>query len=103
MIFNNLKDSSPVTFQEIKLLSLLWISFIQHRQYSDVYVAIKNNKKHCLQIQLGLRISEYGILTYHGRYQHSELTEEMKYPKLLPRYEHFTYLVIQEIRTYIDI
>ena len=43
MIFNNLKDSSPVTFQEIKLLSLLWISFIQHQQYSDVNVAIKNN------------------------------------------------------------
>ena len=97
MIFNNLKDSSPVTFQEIKLLSLLWISFIQHRQYSDVYVAIKNNKKHCLQMQLGLKISEYGILRCHGRYQHSELAEEMKYPKLLPRYEHFTYLVIQEI------
>ena len=30
-IFNNLKEFSPITFQEIKLLSLLWISFIQHR------------------------------------------------------------------------
>ena len=30
-IFDNLKESGPVTFQEIRLLSLLWISFIQHR------------------------------------------------------------------------
>ena len=97
MILNNLEDSSPVTFQEIKLLSLLWILFIQHRQYSDVYVAIQDNRKHCLQMQLGLRISEYGILRCYGRYQHSELAEEMKCPKLLPRYEHFTYLVIQEV------
>ena len=78
-IFDNLKESGPVTFQEIKLLSLLQISFIQHRRYSDVYVAIKKNKRHCLQMQLGLKIGEYDILRCHGRYQHSELTEEMKY------------------------
>ena len=95
-IFDNLKESSPVTFQEIKLLSLLWVPFIQHRRYSDVYVAIKSNKRHCLQMQLGLKISEYDILRCHGRYQHSELTKEMKYPKLLPQHKHFTYLVIQE-------
>ena len=29
-IFENLKQSNPITFQEIKLLSLLWISYIQH-------------------------------------------------------------------------
>ena len=52
-IFENLKQSNPITFHEIKLLSLLWISYIQHRQYPDVYIAIKNNKKHCLQKQLG--------------------------------------------------
>ena len=96
-IFDSLKESVPVTFQEIKLLSLLWISFIQHRQYSDVYVAIKGNKRHCLQMQLGLKISEYDILRCHGRYQHAELTEEMKYPKLLPRHEYVTYLVVQEV------
>ena len=48
-------------------------------------------------MQLGLKISEYDILRCHGRYQHSELTEEMKYPKLLPRHEHLTYLVVQEV------
>ena len=55
-IFENLKQSNPITFQEVKLLSLLWISFIQHWQYPDVYIAIKN-KKHCLQKQLGLKIT----------------------------------------------
>ena len=96
MNFNNLKDSSPVTFKEIKLSSLLWISFIQYRQYPDIYAAIKDNRNRCLQMQLGLRISEYNELRCYGRYQHSKLSEEMEYPKLLPQYEQFTYLVIQK-------
>ena len=96
-IFDNLKDASPITSQEIKLLSLLWVSYVQHRRYRDVFAAIENNKKHCLQMQLGLKSDQFNILYCHGRYSHAELTEEMKYPKLLPRHEHFTYLVIQEV------
>ena len=92
-----MKQSNPITFQEIKLVSLLWISYIQHRQYLDVYIAIKNNKKHCLQKQLGLKITEFEILKCYGRYLYADLTEEMKYPILLPHYEHFTYLAIQDI------
>ena len=94
-IFNKLKEFSPITFQEIKLLSLLWISNIQHWQYPNVFVAINNNKRHCLQRQLGLKISQFEVLRCHGRYLHVELTEEMKYSILLPRHEHFTYLVVQ--------
>ena len=30
IIFDNLKEFDPVIFQQIKLLSLLWILFIQH-------------------------------------------------------------------------
>ena len=56
-IFDKLKESNPITFQEIKLLSLLWISYIQHRRYPDVCIAINNNKRHCLQRQLGIKIS----------------------------------------------
>ena len=96
-IFINLKQSDPITFQEIKLLSLLWISYIQHRQYPDVYIAIKNNKKHCLQKQLSLKITQFEILRCYGRYLHADLTEETKYSILFPHYERFTYLVIQEI------
>ena len=90
-IFDNLKQSNPITFQEIKLLSLLWISYIQHGQCPDVYIAIKNNKKDCLQKQLGLKITDFEILRCYGRYLHADLTEEIKYPILLPRYERFTY------------
>ena len=86
-IFDNLKQSNPITFQEIKLLSLLRISYIQHRQYPDVYIAINNNKKHRLQKQLGLKITQFEILRCYGRYLHADHTEEMKYPILLPRYE----------------
>jgi len=47
-------------------------------------------------MQLGLEIDDFGILRCHGHYLHSKLSE-MKYPKLLPRREHFTQLVIREV------
>ena len=48
-------------------------------------------------MQLGLKVDQFDILRCHGRYSHAELSEEVKYPKLLPRHEYFTHLVIQEI------
>ena len=96
-ILDNLKVHSSITSQEIKLASLLWIFFIQHRSYSDVYNAIKNKKKHCLQMQLGIKMDKFEVLTCHGRFLNADLDEEAKYPKLLPRGEIFTHLLIQEI------
>lgn len=87
MVFDSLKETKSISSQEIKLLSLLWVSCIQHRRYNDVYIAIKNKRKHCLQRQLGLNIDEFDILRCYGRYLHAELTKETKYPKLLARHE----------------
>jgi len=95
-IFNNLNHGCITPF-EISVVSVLWVYFIQHRRYKDVYVAIEKKRKHCLQKQLGLEIDKYGVLRCHGRYNYADLTEETKIPKLLPRYEHFTKLLIEEV------
>ena len=78
------------------MASLLWISFIQHKSYSDVFTVIKN-KKHCLQMQLGIKMDEFDVLICQGRFSNVDIDEETKRPKLLPRHEPFTHLLIQEI------
>ena len=62
-IFDSLKMHSLLTSQEIKLASLLWISFMQHRSY--VFTAIRNKKKHCLQMQLGIKMDKFEVLACH--------------------------------------
>ena len=96
-VLDNVKDSGFISAQEVKLSSLLWTSFIQRRQYGKVFVAIKNKRRHCLVMQLGLNTDEHNVLRCYGRYLHADMTEEAKYPKLLPHREHFTHLVIQEV------
>jgi len=96
-VFETLKTHNSITFQEIKMASLLWISFIQHKSYSDVFTVIKNKKKHCLQMQLGIKMDEFDVLICQGRFSNVDIDEETKRPKLLPRHETFTHLLIQEI------
>ena len=82
---------------EIKMASILWIYSVQQSYFNDVFLALKNNKKHCLQKQLGLKTNQFGILRCYGRYSNADVSEEMKHPKLLPRKCFFTQLVILEI------
>ena len=42
-------------------------------------------------------LNNYDILTCHGRFLNAEMSEEAKYPKLLPRHEYYTRLIIQEV------
>ena len=39
----------------------------------------------------------FSILICHGRFLNAEMSEEAKYPKLLPRHEYYTRLIIQEV------
>ena len=96
VVFESLSDSY-ITMPEIKLLAVLWVYTIQHHYYKDIFLALKKNKRHCLQKQLGLREDEYGILRCHGRFANADISEDMKCPKLLPRKNFFTELVILEI------
>jgi len=96
-IFDTLKQKKPISSQEIRVVSLLWISAIQHEHFREVYVAIQKRKRHCLQMQLGIKMDEFNILRCHGRYCHADLPEEAKCPKLLLRREYYTYLLIKEV------
>ena len=86
---------------EIKMASILWIYSVQQSYFNDVFIALKNNKKHCLQKQLGLKTDQFGILRCYGRYSNADVSEEMKHPKLLPRKCFFTQLVILEIHVHL--
>ena len=41
-------------------------------------------------------LNQHGVLRCQGRYQNAELTHGAKCPKLLPRREHYTQLVIED-------
>ena len=73
LIWSNSIQWLFITF--IKLLSLLWISYIQHRQYPDVNITINNNNKYCLRNQLGITSNQFEILKCYERYPHADLTE----------------------------
>ena len=90
-------ERGPVTASEIKLICLLWIFVTQHKYFEEVYSAIQYKKRNCLQMQLGLKPDEFQILRCYRRYANAVITDEMKYPKLLPRGIHFTKLVIMEV------
>ena len=96
-ILSSLGERGPVTAGEIKLICLLWIFAIQHKYFEEIYSALQHKRKNCLQMQLGLKVDEFQILRCYGRYANAVISDEMKYPKLLPRRIHFTKLVIMEV------
>ena len=65
-IFQGISDIGPVSTREIQLLGLLWIRFIQQNCFKEVFTALKDNKKHSLINQLGLKKDNYGILRCYG-------------------------------------
>ena len=83
------------------MVCLLWIFAIQHRYFEEVYAALKDKRKNCLQMQLRLNIDEFQILRCYGCYTNAAITEEMKYSQLLPRKAHFRSLVIVEIHEHL--
>ena len=92
-----LSEGEPISFREIKIVSLLWVSVIQRRRFRETYLAIQRGKRHCLQTQLGVKLDKYDILRCHGRYDNADFSQEVKCPKLLPRGEHYTQLLILEV------
>jgi len=95
-VFKDMIEES-VYYTEIQDVLLLWISTVQHKRFSDVFIAIQKGETNCLQKQLGLEIDDMGISRCSGRLQNANLSEPAKYPKLLPRCEHFTHLLIQYV------
>ena len=97
LVFNSLSNEPSISAGDVKLAAMLWVYCIQQRKLSDVVLAIKMKRKHCLIQQLGLKFDNIGLLRCYGRYLNAEIDESSKFPKLLPRREHFTQLLIKEI------
>jgi len=83
-VFSDIKEES-LCYAEIRTVTLFWIYVIQHRQFCEVFTAIRKNEINCLQRQLGLQVDEFGLLRCCGRFQNADISEQAKYPKLLPR------------------
>ena len=70
---------------------------MQRRNFANVFNAIRNGQKNGLKKQLGLRMDKFNVIRCHGQFLNADLSEEAKYPKLLPRQEYFTKFLIQEV------
>ena len=57
-----MKETESIIYKGIKLVCLLWIFAIQHRYFEEVYAALKDKGKNCLQMQLGLNTDEFQII-----------------------------------------
>ena len=75
---------------------LIWERFVQERNSSHVILAIRQQKKECLKEQLGLKLDKDGLIRCYGRLQYAELPEGAKHPKLLPKKDYFSKIVIED-------
>ena len=75
----------------------MWVTYIQRKNFSDVYEAISFKKANNLQKQLGLYIGDDGILRCKGRIDQASISESARRPVLLPKNERYTKLLTEKI------
>ena len=85
-IIDDLRDYG-VYSQDIKSARLFWVYIVQQKRFTNVFCAITRKQRNGLQKQLGLMPNDFGILVCHGRFLIAEMSEDAKYPKLLPQYD----------------
>lgn len=86
-----------VSAVDIRLAAKIWVYCVHQHCFKDIFNAIRLKRNHCLKRQLGLEIDDMGKLRCHGRFLNAMMTDGVKYPNLLPRNEHFTFLLIFEV------
>ena len=91
----NMEDG-PLTATELQRAKLVWDLYIQNKCYSEVIQSTKQGKRSDLGNKLNLMIDNDGLLRCKGRYDNVNLEETTKYPKLLPKGEHYIRLVIED-------
>ena len=89
-------EEGALTARELQESKYLWDLYIQKKCFSDIIQDIKQGKRNNLKDQLNLQLDADGVIRCHGRYENTNLTQEVKYPKLLVRGEHYTSLVIRD-------
>ena len=86
--------SGPLDESEIAKAELLWTTYLQRHQYSDVIESIETDKPNNLKIQLGIRMDTKGLLRCHGRLENAEISEGARQPIVLPNCSRNTELTI---------
>jgi len=85
--------SGPLTALELRKARLRWDLYIQYKCYPDI---LRGNKNGNLRNQLNLQQDDSGLVWCHGRYENaSSLSQGTKCPKLLPKHEHYTKLIVE--------
>ena len=88
-------EGGTLTAGEPRRAKLVWDLYIQRKCYSEEIQAMRQGKRTNLGEQLNL-LDHQDILRCYGRYKNANLDDEVKYPKLLPKKEHYTRLVIKD-------
>ena len=91
---NKRKIDNELNANEINRAELTWIKYIQGKHFSNKR---QLNEKQS-QSQLNPKIYEDGIIRLYGRFINADLPEDVKLAiLLLPRQEHFSKLLIQDM------
>ena len=91
--------TGPLSAKEVQITRLMWEKHIQLKSYSDVIYKVWQERKSNTIHQLNLQLDPNDLLRCHGRFRNAEITQGAKFPKLLPKDEHFTQLVINDVHT----
>ncbi|XP_061176063.1 uncharacterized protein LOC133185014 [Saccostrea echinata] len=89
--------ANHLTSSELQNARILVIKNIQTQNYSDIKIALKENRRNNLVSQLGLVLDQEGIIRCIGRLEDAQLSEGARTPILLPRKNHVTGLIIDYI------
>ena len=93
-IKNKRKIDHELTTNEINRAELMWIKYIQGRHYLPNKRQLNEKLR---RSQRNPKIQQDGIIRLHGRFVNADLPEDAKLPILLPRQEHLSKLLIQDI------
>lgn len=95
---NRLKGAQVEQALLIRKAEQLWIKSVQHTAYSKEIssIKLKKGRKECLARQLQLFLDEDDVLRKGGRLHNAPLPYGAKFPVLLPKVHHFTYLIIRQ-------
>ena len=95
------KDKGYPTVAEKHASQYQWILSSQRLMYSKEIENIRSNSKHRLPLvkQLRLFIDDKGFIRCGGRLHNAPLTEQARFPCLLPPNHPFTALIVQDTHT----
>ena len=74
---------------DVNLARVLWERYVQQKHFRSA--TDRNIVK-----QLGLKVDSDGVIRCYGRLHNAEIPYDAKYPKLLPRNDHLTYLIVMD-------